>query len=1240
MRAFRLRAIAAFLCSLFSTTNVAWAAPGGASLETLRNVGLEESPEQRQALSRALQNGGNLPGGTDDRTTRRARRVVEALTGLEEGAFAVGRGYPVKLAPRAPDAPQVLPQPVEQLPVLEGLLDQVLPQLESLIGPERAEAFQRALAAQNGDVQRLLAPRFIRFVNDLDVLARSRRMDNIIEINWGVFDDPDVEAIERVLAHQVIPHEADRYRLEYRPPSFERKFPARLSSSFYLRKMWGIEEFVAVLRNMVRIRSMGPRERETVLAYLRRHEAAIDGHQPYVHLLEQTLKAGDTYDARVDLAFNFVTDPRAYPEELRMPRDGTALVDAKLFAERVGRYLGGILDFALQERDLAQYFLAQLGQPGLTTDEALKIFQEAIRVEEAGIKILEPVPLPNSSIAWLQRLKTIGRLDLLTHLSPQALADLIVLMDQALPLANEFIAKGTLEVFYAYLPSLARPAQELLSRVAEMDMQTDPGMVRDLVIFMRKAQTFVEESEITMSTVEDFTLTIPDEIFKERGTIATTQEQLEAKFRELIDELSAMTDVDRSQVKRILYELVALGRWGDVEKATEEELIPVTLVDWVRYVVEKGHIRRLTGYRRADLDDFVDLTHLVLPMYALANYLMLYWPHWIDVYFVEQDAYYASPNVDPTKTDPLTTLQAVVFQYKLEALREVAEWALGFLLTPHGAEFLSVRWEPQTQAVSVEAEGRREILELPHPRVAASMAGAMAAVSQRLGEFAREDKFLRKFPSIAGRINAVLASGVLPDLNATQAGGEERLPTEHAARAFEAWWQGYGYLWPARELDLLTRSQDPENSEREALQRQVDEMYRQRATAIMEFLLDVGLKPLHEAIERQGGRGAAEVVRKRWDELSVEVIDYFERQLHRVLGREISGVNPISPEELDVVRALLDPYPTAGELWAQWKSGMTPEKLRQWEADFVNYFTGTYGNFALYLGAVWESREEWERFVREAGREPLIRARPGVQRVGACQIAVSRVRYRERYGQAPGPWWDDFDEQAKNEFFLIVLAPLSAAMPEKVEGFEKIVEAQQEGLRIQISRARAFASARQALQAWTQVVESGAGMSATRAGGKGSTLSQEQIRAALGRYAGHRILVVEDSPYVRTMLLRILREEVFAGIAVTIDDAENLNGALAALRAQDYDLVITDFLLGDGTGADVAEWLKKQGKSARIVLHTLSTREQIQGHLDREMMPPFERLFDAYLPKPLEGESALNSVLATLAPQAGLETQA
>jgi DNA-binding response OmpR family regulator len=75
-----------------------------------------------------------------------------------------------------------------------------------------------------------------------------------------------------------------------------------------------------------------------------------------------------------------------------------------------------------------------------------------------------------------------------------------------------------------------------------------------------------------------------------------------------------------------------------------------------------------------------------------------------------------------------------------------------------------------------------------------------------------------------------------------------------------------------------------------------------------------------------------------------------------------------------------------------------------------------------------------------------------------------------------------------------------------------------------------------------------------------------------------RILLVEDDQDIRLLWRDVLLE---AGYEV--DSTETVTGACELLSSRDYDLLITDGRLGDGTGVTVADRAREKGIPVLIV---------------------------------------------------------
>jgi DNA-binding response OmpR family regulator len=103
-----------------------------------------------------------------------------------------------------------------------------------------------------------------------------------------------------------------------------------------------------------------------------------------------------------------------------------------------------------------------------------------------------------------------------------------------------------------------------------------------------------------------------------------------------------------------------------------------------------------------------------------------------------------------------------------------------------------------------------------------------------------------------------------------------------------------------------------------------------------------------------------------------------------------------------------------------------------------------------------------------------------------------------------------------------------------------------------------------------------------------------------------RVLLVEDEPDAARMLAKGLREQAYAA-----DVAPSARAALERVHDNDYDAVILDLVLPDGSGLDVCRRMRAQGLTAPILILTAlgSVSDRIDG-LDAGA--------DDYLAKPFD----------------------
>lgn len=116
---------------------------------------------------------------------------------------------------------------------------------------------------------------------------------------------------------------------------------------------------------------------------------------------------------------------------------------------------------------------------------------------------------------------------------------------------------------------------------------------------------------------------------------------------------------------------------------------------------------------------------------------------------------------------------------------------------------------------------------------------------------------------------------------------------------------------------------------------------------------------------------------------------------------------------------------------------------------------------------------------------------------------------------------------------------------------------------------------------------------------------------------GPAILVVEDDPTQRALVADLLSAENY-----DVATAESLAEARQALEASQFDLVVSDWQLGDGNGGELLEYARSNLDVAFIMVTAYGTIERAVGAIQAGA--------NDYLPKPFERQSLLLSVERTL----------
>jgi CheY-like chemotaxis protein len=122
------------------------------------------------------------------------------------------------------------------------------------------------------------------------------------------------------------------------------------------------------------------------------------------------------------------------------------------------------------------------------------------------------------------------------------------------------------------------------------------------------------------------------------------------------------------------------------------------------------------------------------------------------------------------------------------------------------------------------------------------------------------------------------------------------------------------------------------------------------------------------------------------------------------------------------------------------------------------------------------------------------------------------------------------------------------------------------------------------------------------------------------RLTGVRVLLVEDDPDTREMVVMLLRE---AGAVV--DTASSADSALRAFERQGCDIVLTDFALpGAATGYQLLQQIRRQPVDRDVPVVGYSAHAGM-------VTPEQQAGFTAYMSKPLVLDELVNNVARIVA---------
>ena len=114
-----------------------------------------------------------------------------------------------------------------------------------------------------------------------------------------------------------------------------------------------------------------------------------------------------------------------------------------------------------------------------------------------------------------------------------------------------------------------------------------------------------------------------------------------------------------------------------------------------------------------------------------------------------------------------------------------------------------------------------------------------------------------------------------------------------------------------------------------------------------------------------------------------------------------------------------------------------------------------------------------------------------------------------------------------------------------------------------------------------------------------------------------KILIVEDEPSLREIMAQTLRREQYV-----VEEAADYASGLDKIAAYDYDCILLDIMLPDGSGLKLLEELKRRGLRAGIIISARDSLDDKIGGLELGA--------DDYLPKPFhlaELSARIRSVL-------------
>ncbi|MGR3173774.1 MAG: sigma-54 dependent transcriptional regulator [Candidatus Scalindua sp.] len=115
-----------------------------------------------------------------------------------------------------------------------------------------------------------------------------------------------------------------------------------------------------------------------------------------------------------------------------------------------------------------------------------------------------------------------------------------------------------------------------------------------------------------------------------------------------------------------------------------------------------------------------------------------------------------------------------------------------------------------------------------------------------------------------------------------------------------------------------------------------------------------------------------------------------------------------------------------------------------------------------------------------------------------------------------------------------------------------------------------------------------------------------------------KIFIIDDEQIITFMLKKFLSEEGY-----DVDTANDINEAKAGIGHKDYDLIITDIILGAETGVDLLREVKKRKLTCPVIF--ITGNPNIDTASDAVRLDAYD-----YLPKPVRNETLLRTVKKAL----------